>query len=87
MADDGCLHPTRPFIRHTVFRGDRTELLQGYNHIADDSIRSAYTIVTSKLDGIVTGNIPKLCPDIHAVVFVGQETSIIYDISNIVGRR
>ena len=86
MVNDSSLHPTRPFIRHTVFRGNRSELLQGCNHIADDSIRAAYTIIMGKLDGVVTSDIPKLCPDIHAVIFVGQETSIIYDISNIVGR-
>ena len=44
-------------------------------------------IITGKLDGVVAGNIPKLCPDIQAVVFIGQKTSIIYDIRNIVGRR
>jgi len=43
--------------------------------MADDGIRSAYTIITGKLDGVVTSDIPKLCPDIQAVVFVGQTSS------------
>ena len=87
VVDNRCLHPTRPLLTHTVFRGNGSELLQRSYHITNDGIRSANAVVTGKLDGIVTSDATTLSPDVEAMIFVRQETAIIYNIGNVVGWR
>ena len=86
VVNDGSFYPTRPLLRHSVFRGNGSELLQGRNYLTDDGIRSAYAVVTGKLDGILTSNVTEFGSDIQAVILVRQEATIIYDIGDIVCR-
>ena len=86
VVDNRSLNPTHPLLRHTVFRGNGSELLQGRNHLTDDGIRAAYAVVTGKLDGILTSDSTELGPDVEAVILIRQEATIINDIGDIIGR-
>ena len=86
VVDNRSLNPTRPLFRNTVFRSNGTELFQGRNNITDDGIRPTNTVITGKLDGILTSDSTELGPDVEAVILVRQEATIINDIGDIIGR-